>query len=652
MRITPMIPLMLLAFACNGDDKDSDTSSVTNTITNTVTETNTVTVEVEVEVPGPTVEVEVEVEVPDDDLDPGHFVPVIEYLQTLQDNGSGAAGTIGTGGAGENHMHLSEMVYIESRPDTDPNPLVANGTPALVFQCSYYFGFYDATVPSNMPVLAQGWRHAKTNGTKEPGCIHLALDDDDRNIVFTTHHGGITDGNGFLSGWDLNITNNQSDLLPVDGIVDSPTKISTITVAEIPKYCGDQLDSDGDALTDLDLDGDVDQADIAKAECTDDTGETVVAFEGLDVENDLIYVTEHQRGLEIFSFNYATNAFTQVALYDGGLENSWDVLVQGDLAYVADGIGGLVTLDVSDPLNVTELDRVVFDGQARDIMVNGTTVYVAAESGGIAIVDAADPANLQLVKMLDTGGSAIAIDYDNGKLYVAAWDDARVYDTSNPADPQLIGAVRNSVQKDYDDLGGQVDPAMRPDMTDRVLAIAGKDDYLFNGTWWVPTTWKIHPELDAPYIELAEDSAQLTIPGDVVLGASASIDVVVGNDGTADLTVYDVWSLEATYTVSPVGAVIPPGGEAVFTVTFTPAIGSDAVSADPEFSRLEDTIISFVSDDPNQPIREAYVMGNLEGLGIGDPFPETLVTLTDGGEWSYMADAFGSVTLVAYFATF
>jgi len=609
------LALVALLAACNPEPADPEIVTVTETVTNTVTNTVTHTVEV------PVVETIVVTEpntiietVVDDDLDGGRFSQPIVWLQDVIDNG----GAIGSGGGGENHMHLSEMVYREQIPDTDGVDATSNGAPPMLIQCSYYFGWYNATNPASMSIAAQGWRHAKTTGTKEPGCIHLALDDDDREIVFTTHHGGITDGLAFLSGWDLNLVNSTSDS-NLDGIVDNAYSVTTAPV-EIPK------------LTEAD-----------------------VSYEGLDVEDGIIWVTLHKDGLGMYTFDYATSVFTRVGSYDVGLENSWDVLVLGDrdLAYVADGIGGLVSLDITDPMNPVELDRVLMGGQARDIMVNGDTVYVAAESGGVAVIDAADPSNMQLVNTMDVGnGGAIAIDYDNGYLYVAAWNDARVYDTTlDPQFPVYIGAVRHTVSKEYNVEGDEE----RPDITDRVLAVAGKDDFLFNGTWWVPTNYAINKGTLAPYIDLPQTYAQMTFPGDLNAGETTTYDILIENDGNADLTVTDIWSTNAAFEPNITQVVVPPGGETTVTVTFTATIGLDGVdtadTAAPQ-SAEETGILNIVSDDPSQPIRQGYMEANIDSLGVGDPMPDANVLLTDGSDWLFSRDALGSVTVIAYFATF
>lgn len=546
----------------------------------------------------------------DTELEPGVHPVVLEHVQTLAD--------------GPKQMHVADLLLLDARPDTDPDPLASNATPPLLLQCSRDFGVFDASDPRALVALAEGLVHTKTGGDWKPGCTHLAADDDDRDLVFTTNRGGVGDGIGFLSGWRLNLVNAAADA-DADGEIDDPDAIASVDVVELDQHCGDLLDEDGGHDKD----------------CKDSEGETLVSFEGLDVEDGVIWVTEHQRGLAAFTYDPVKDRFTEIGRY-AGLENAWDVVVTGTVALVADGIGGLVALDVSDPAAVIELDRMVFDGHARDLRVDGTTAYVAAESGGVVVVDVTDPAALSLRTFLDTGGSAIAVDHDDGRLYVAAWEDVRVYDVADPAAPALLGAARRTFTSEVGDAAAPDDL----EVTDRILAVAGRGDALYAGNWWAPNVYAVHPDATAPYIDLPETVARIVIPGDVPPGGTATFEIPVHNGGTAPLTVWDAWADDPGWVVSPTDVLVPVGGDAVLTVTFTAGPGIDGVATE------ESTIVHIASDDPAQPVRQAFAIANAVELGAGDPFPETLVTLMDGTDWSYTRDALGSVTLVVYFATF
>lgn len=589
---TTLLVALLALGACKGETITKiETHTVANTVTNTVT--NTVPVTKTVTITNTTGQ-----------LQPGHFDEVLVETQRLQDNAGVVDVSIGDNSAGEDHMHLSEIIY---------RPASANEVAQMMY-CAYTFGVLDATNPANMPFQAQGFRHAKTTGTKEPGCIHLTADDNDRDLIFTTHHGGITDGLGFLSGWDLHAVNDVTDA-NLDGIPDFPTKV-TLAPTEIPK------------LTETDM-----------------------AYEGVDTEKGLVWVARHEDGLGVYSYDKPTQIFTPVSTYTD-VVNSWDIKVVGDIAYLCDGAGGLVTLDVSDPLNPVYMDRVVFAGEARDIDINGNYAYVAAESGGIATVDISDPHNLAVVGGI-SGISAIALDYDSDNLFVAAWDDARVYNAAaDPLNPPIIGAARQEFDKEYT---LETTDESRPNLTDRVLAMAGTGNYMFDGTWHVPYSFQLYPDRVAPYIVVPEDLDQLTFPGDIPLGGSTSQDITLRNDGTADLTIYDIWTDSPAFIPSVNEMLIHPGESQTLTLTFSPTIGyvpDDTSDTATPPDAQETTLIHFDSDDPQQPIREGYLVGNPDAIGVGDAFPEMDVTLNDGTSWTYTDDALGSVTMVLYFATF
>lgn len=566
--------------ACKQPEPGED-HTITNTVTNTVQ--NTVTVPSTHTVTNTVV---------DDDLDGGRYEAPLVQLATL----IGTGGALGTKGAGATHMHTSEMVYREGAEDR----------PAELFDCSYTFAVWNMDDPNSVRYLAQGFVHAPRTGTRDPGCTHLALDEDDPNIVYTSHHGNISDGISFLSGWNLNST--------VADPVNAPTAV-TLAPTQLPML-----------------------------------QEAGTAYEAIDVENGLIWVALHEEGLGVFRRDPADDTITRLATFSD-LDNAFDVLVRGDTAFVADGIAGLVVLDVSNPANLQRIGGLVFEGLAMDLAIADDTLYVAAESGGLVAIDVSDPTNPVKVSTTQMSGAAVGLNVDGDRLYLAAWNDARVYDISVRETPAVIGGYRSEVDKSFTgDLG------TRPDITNRVLTVDGAGDTLFNGTWWVPTTFQVHPERLAPYMVLPEALQQMTFPGDLAQGESATLELVVENEGTAPLTVTDVWADDAAFVVTPSQAEIQVGDSFTFTLTFTASIGvTEAQLADPYFdaSTAEQTaILNIVSDDPTQPWRTGYLVGNAAGAGVGDPLPPTTATMRDGSDWTFAEDNLGSVTLLAYWATF
>jgi hypothetical protein len=584
---------------------DTTTVTVPNTITNTVFVDVPVTNTIYVDVP---VTNTIYVDVPDEDLDPGHYEQPLVEIQELV----GRGGALGLNGSGETHMHIAEMKF---RP--------GNGTdwPNALFYCSYTFGVLDANNLNSMSFLAQGWKLLPRTGTRDPGCMHIAFDETDYDIVYLTHHGNLDDGLPFLSGYDLNPT--RSDLT-------NPLKL-TLAPLQMPL-----LQEEG------------------------------VVYEGLDTEMGYIWVASHQAGLGVFERDPLTNIISRVGSYEG-LTDARDVAVVSTVdditgattatAYVCDGPNGLVILDVSDPLDITQISQMPLEGIAVDIAVgDDNVIYIAAQTGGLQAIDVSDPLSPSLLDSVYFGASVVAVDYDLGRAYIAAWNDARIYDVTDPTDMIMLGAVRKEKQKNYSADGG--DGGERPNITNRVLGVAGYGDYLFNGTWWVPYNFLLHPENTAPYIVLPEAANYFAFPGDLAIGESSTQEFVIRNDGNEPLAVFDLWSTNPAFTVEPSEILIQPGESGTVEITFTATIGAgETISTTTSGGTLtsqtgqETGMLQIWSDDPAQPVREAYLVGNPEGLSVGDPYNND-ATLLDGTPWSFSTDFLGSVSIVSYFATF
>lgn len=66
--------------------------------------------------------------------------------------------------------------------------------------------------------------------------------------------------------------------------------------------------------------------------------------------------------------------------------------------------------------------------------------------------------------------------------------------------------------------------------------------------------------------------------------------------------------------------------------------------------QAEKGALNIWSDDPLQPVRTGFLVGNHGGLGVGMPLPETRVALLDGSEWT-SSQVQKKAMLLAYFAT-
>lgn len=439
----------------------------------------------------------------------------------------------------------------------------------LLLQCSYTFGIVDATDAADMRYLSEGLRHTIPDDRRRPGCIHLASDGDE---VYTTHRGNIRNP-AFLSGWDIG----------------DPRRPRQLAVLQEPG----------------------------------------VSYEGIDVAGGHVYVGLRDRGLGVYRRD--GDGFTRVGGV-AGFTNAWGVKARGDTVFVADGPGGLVTVDASDPTAPTVLGRAPTGGHARGLAVDGDVAYVAAGAAGLVVVDVSDLSAPNVIGRVGTPGAAVRVDVSGDHAFVAAWRDARVYDISTPATPRLVGAARLTV--DDDDPDGD-----RPAATSRVLGIAGRGTDVFVGNWHVLHSYRLHPKRRAPAIRLPETAA-LTDFGRVEPGRSYTLSFEVTNQGTAPLTLLGNDVAGDAFRVEPTRVRVPAGDSVHLSLTFTPSTDAPARG-----------YLRILTDDPAAPLRTAYLVGNRPGLGVGMQLPETTAVLLDGQPWSSSAIE-GKVAMLSYFATF
>jgi hypothetical protein len=114
-----------------------------------------------------------------------------------------------------------------------------------------------------------------------------------------------------------------------------------------------------------------------------------------------------------------------------------NVDIDGKLAFVADGPGGLQILDVTGGATV---GKISFGGfPALDIRLRGKLAAVALGDGGFALVDVSDPTQPTLRSHTAPTGTSNDLWVSGDTLYVASTDGLHVYDITDPTAPLALG---------------------------------------------------------------------------------------------------------------------------------------------------------------------------------------------------------------------
>jgi len=149
--------------------------------------------------------------------------------------------------------------------------------------------------------------------------------------------------------------------------------------------------------------------------------------QAVDVDNNYLYIVDYEPfsnedtyGLYIIDITNPSapvllNRFQNITSYPQ------DISVENDIAYIADGHGGVEVVDVSDPLNPSVIGYVDLIDGSTGIKVDGDYAYVSEYIlGGLQVVDISTPSSPTLVGWYQPSGVfALGVESFNGFVYIS-----------------------------------------------------------------------------------------------------------------------------------------------------------------------------------------------------------------------------------------
>jgi len=156
-------------------------------------------------------------------------------------------------------------------------------------------------------------------------------------------------------------------------------------------------------------------------------GEEYCYVQALDAEGDYLYLIDYKpfpdedtKGLYIFDISQPGSP-QLVKRYADLQSSGYDVMVYDGYAYVADNLGGLEVIDVSDPLNPASAGYCTLPDVAWSLDVQYPYACVANYIlGGVQIVNIASPSSPQVAGYYKrTGCFALGVAMDQDDIYIA-----------------------------------------------------------------------------------------------------------------------------------------------------------------------------------------------------------------------------------------
>jgi len=250
----------------------------------------------------------------------------------------------------------------------------------------------------------------------------------------------------------------------------------------------------------------------------------------IDDSSDIAYLAQGEGGLGIYNLSNPSQPLP-IGTYntDGSAQ---DVQVRGNYAYIADKFSGLKIIDISNPVKPVLIGSVDTSGVATKLVLYGDYVYMADFNRGLLVIDVSDPAKPAVQRAYDTDNFSlgVVISADGNTAYVADRSALLVFDIS---DKGVAPVLQHSVTTERDAYS---------------IAIHGNVLYLADGKTGL-LVFDIGNQSVAPVLLTTIDTPgvakDVLVDGETLLLA----------DGTSGLAYYDISVPESPRFVSQINTI-------------------------------------------------------------------------------------------------
>ncbi len=177
--------------------------------------------------------------------------------------------------------------------------------------------------------------------------------------------------------------------------------------------------------------------------------QTPGTVDGVFINGDIAYIADGLAGLQVIDISMPSYPQTIGAVDTPGNANS--VIIGGDIAYVADGPGGLQVIDISDPENPRIVGSSATPAYANGVAVRGDKVLIACSGpdtesdSGLQVIDISSPENPLMTGFVVTPGFAEYVAINDDWAYVAdGLKGLQIIDISTPSNPKIVNSLNIS----------------------------------------------------------------------------------------------------------------------------------------------------------------------------------------------------------------
>jgi len=214
----------------------------------------------------------------------------------------------------------------------------------------------------------------------------------------------------------------------------------------------------------------------------------------LDVNEENIFALDPTTGLTIFNretLEAISNVETQ--------SPNQDILIERDIAFIANHMNGLELIDVSDTENPEMISRLDLPGASLKLAYSGNTMYIAASDAGLRIVDVSNPQEPVEIGFYEIDGRTVDVNIYGQYILIANEENGVIIiDTADPENPEEVSSYQSEMQEPLRSIkeGGDFIYALYGDNIIEILSVSDENEIVLSSTFniddWIVTSLEIN----------------------------------------------------------------------------------------------------------------------------------------------------------------
>ena len=167
--------------------------------------------------------------------------------------------------------------------------------------------------------------------------------------------------------------------------------------------------------------------------------------------NNVVYLSDNNHGLTIINVSDITHP--KIIPHSLKFDSAYYIAKNNDALYLLTVLSEVHSVSIVNPNNPQQLGVFDLGGTSEDITIEGNFAFIANGLDGLVILDISNKNNPVLVSRVNSGNYSVRVNLHSDYAFVTTqfssscsyWDKIVIYDISNKNNPQFVSEFRNGL---------------------------------------------------------------------------------------------------------------------------------------------------------------------------------------------------------------